>query len=340
MHDESCRLYLEGLEEPGAISAADTAWFRREMYRDGAIGPQEAAAIFALNDRVALKSTEWNAFFIEALTDYTVQQAEPRGYVSRENAKWLVERISHDGVVDSASELELLVRVLAKADACPPALAGFALAQIAYAVVEGGGPLASGLRLTRGVIGAPEVELLRTVLYAAGGANGLSISRQEAEILFDLNSKTDPARNHPAWQDLFVRAVGNYLMAATGDWHAPSRSEALARREWLDDTEENPVGAVGEVFASFGNLFSEGFFDDIFTSAHVQMERAWKAKNAARSVATEKAEKIDAGEAKWLIDRITRDEALDPNERALLEFVSRQGRNVDPAMVSLLSEVA
>ncbi|WP_083649405.1 hypothetical protein [Salaquimonas pukyongi] len=168
MHTENYGPYAELLEKPGEISASDVRRLRREMFRDGIVSQLEADAVFAFNDAIAVKCDEWNEFFVEALTDYTVMQAEPRGYVSNANAQWLANRISHDGVVDSASELELLVRVLAKSTQCPPALAGFALAQIAYAVVEGEGPIARGMQLTRGVIGEAEVDLLRAVLYAAG----------------------------------------------------------------------------------------------------------------------------------------------------------------------------
>ena len=161
MHSENYGPYAELLEKPGEISARDVLRFRREVFQDGIVSQLEADAVFAFNDAVAVKCTEWNEFFVEALTDYTVMQAEPRGYVSNANAQWLANRISHDGVVDSVSELELLVRVLAKSTQCPAALAGFALAQIAYAVVEGEGPLARGLQLTKGVIGEAEVDLLR-----------------------------------------------------------------------------------------------------------------------------------------------------------------------------------
>jgi len=331
--------YAALLKTPGRITDEDVRHFRRDVFQDGLVSEIEADALFALNDAVAEKCDAWNEFFIEALTDYTVMQAEPRGYVSSANAKWLVNSISHDGVVDSASELELLVKVLAKADKCPPALAGYALAQIAYAVVEGEGPLARGMSLTKGVIGEAEVELLRTVLYAAGGANGISISKQEAEILFDLNDHTDENANHPSWQDLFVRATANYLMAVSS-YQAPSRSEALARQEWLEDTEEDVSGFMGEMFSGAGNIFSEGFFDDVFTSSHVQMEKAWKTKNEAAAMASQSAEAIDPDEAVWLVERIKRDGEAKSAERALLEFIRRESHLVDPQVIRLMDEVA
>ena len=36
-------------------------------------------------------SREWVDFFVEAITAYLVEQAEPRGYVSDENAEWRIE---------------------------------------------------------------------------------------------------------------------------------------------------------------------------------------------------------------------------------------------------------
>lgn len=339
MHEENHGSFADLLETPGMITDRDVRHFRREVFQDGLVSQEEADAVFALNDAISNKCEAWNEFFVEVMTDFTVMQAEPRGYVSNDNAQGLVNRISHDGVVDSTTELELLVRVMAKANDCPPALAGFALAQIAYAVVEGEGPLARGMHLQKGVIGAAEVELLRTVLYAAGGSNGLSISRQEAEILFDLNERTDAARNDPSWQDLFVRATANYLMAASTS-HAPTRDQVLARQEWLEDTEEDAGGMIGEVFSGFAKVFTEGFFDDVFTSSHVQMERAWNTRNRENAAASHSAEAIDAGEANWLVERIQRDGAVNPNERALLEFIRKESHMVDPRVLELMDRVA
>lgn len=331
--------YAGLLETPGRITENDVLHFRREVFRDGIVSADEAEAIFEINDNVDQKCTAWTDFFVESMTDYVVHQAEPRGYVSNANAEWLCERIARDSIVQSACELELLVKVLSKARECPSALAAFALAQVAYAVVEGEGPLANGLKLTKGVIGEAEVELLRTVLYATGGANGLSISKQEAEILFDLNDRTDAEKNHSSWRDLFVGATANYLMAASS-YQAPSRAEVLARKEWLEDTEVNPQGMISSMFGRFGEVFSDGFFDDVFTNAHVQMEKAWSERNDRVAAEAEHNQQIDASEAHWLVKRITRDGNVNPNEKALLKFIRAESDRVDPSVVALMNKVA
>ena len=158
-------------------------------------------------------------------------------------------------------------------------------------------------------------------------------------MLFDLNERTDAAKNHPDWQDLFVRATANYLMAISS-YQAPSRTEALARKEWLEDTEVDPAGMLGDMITGIGKVFSEGFFDDIFTSAHVQMENSWRNKNEQTAAASNQAEAIDAGEANWLIERINRDGVVNSNEKALLAFLRKESHNVDPKVLQLMDKVA
>ncbi|WP_156892451.1 hypothetical protein [Salaquimonas pukyongi] len=136
-----------------------------------------------------------------------------------------------------------------------------------------------------------------------------------------------------------MRATANYLMAVSSP-SAPTRAEALARQEWLEDNDTDVAGFMGQVFTGLGGLFTEGFFDDVFTSAHVQMERAWSRKNRAFEAAAQANERIDAGEAKWLIERIRRDGAVNENEKALLSFLKAESHSIDPSVKSLIDEVA
>ena len=140
----------------------------------------------------------------------------------------------------------MLVKVLEKAQSSPPRLAGFALAQVKKAVIEGDGPLAHGGTLTPGKVGRAEAELMRRILYAFGGDGNIAVTRAEAEVLFDINDATAEADNDPAWSELFVKAIANFMMAASG-YDVPSRQEALHREEWLD---EPPAASAASSAAS------------------------------------------------------------------------------------------
>ena len=69
---------LSQIAASGRIGPKDVLAVRRIVYEDGQISANEASWIFDLNHAAAEQCAEWRAFFVEALTDYTVHQAEPR----------------------------------------------------------------------------------------------------------------------------------------------------------------------------------------------------------------------------------------------------------------------
>lgn len=326
------------LETPGRIGRSDVLYFRREVFRDGVLSRAEADAILTMNKTVPVKCHEWTEFFLEALTEYAVNQEEPRGYVTTEQAQWLIDRVSDDGVVE-ASELELLVKVLNKSVSSPESLVGFTLSQIVTAVTEGNGPIAAGRQAPKGVIGEAEVELIRRVLYAFGGDSGMAISRTEAEILFDLNERTDKAENHPAWRELFVKAIGNYLMAVAAD-RPISRDEAIVREDWLENNKADVGSMLFGAVWGLGELLSKSFLDDMFDGAHEQIEKAWAARNARMEAEEAAASKITDHEAEWLIEKLTADGVIDQNEQSLLQFIKRESPHVSPIMSGVMEKAA
>ena len=326
------------LVSPEEISARDVTEFRREIFRDGLVSRYEADALFMINEAVLSQCSEWDEFYVEALTDFTVHQMEPRGYISVENGEWIIRQVQKNGSISLANELELLIRLIEKADECPHFVVGFTLHQVALLVLEGEGELIDGKEVRKGVIGPAECELLRRVLYGVSGENSIGISQYEAEILFDLNDKTVEQENHPAWNALFVRAIANYLMAYSG-YELPDRQTAFAREAWLEDTEIDVAGALTKTLSSFGSLFRSETFADIFKSDHRRVEEAFREKNELRELAVSEAERISEVEAHWLVEKIGKDGILHENEKALIEFLKKESPQLHPALKPLLDKV-
>ena len=115
------------LRSAGQISARDVLEFRREIFRDGLASKHEADAIFMINDAVPEQCSQWREFFVETLGDFAVDGLEPRGCLSVENGEWLVRQISCNGCIKGASELELLVKAIETAAACPQKLVDYLL---------------------------------------------------------------------------------------------------------------------------------------------------------------------------------------------------------------------
>lgn len=307
------------------ITAADVLALRRIVYGDGVADRADIESLFRLDRACPSKCAEWIELFVEAVTDHVVHQEKPQGHVSRDNADWLVGMISHDGVVDSSTGLEMLIRVLEQAKSSPEQLSAFALGQVALAAVEGSGPLAGGRALTPGAIGRAEVDLLRRILFAFGGDGNVAITRPEADILLKINDRTAAAANDSSWNELFVKAIANFVLAASG-YEPPSREEALRHEAFLDN--------AGVDIAGFFARMASGGFGAMMNAyekagdADAEWARLNDRRDATRS-------RVDAGEARWLAEKFG-GRPLHENERAVLAFIRQHARSVHPDIEPLL----
>ncbi|MEM7426017.1 MAG: hypothetical protein AAF441_07975 [Pseudomonadota bacterium] len=328
------------IAQRGRIRPETVLELRRKMYSDGHIGPAEADQLFYLDTSCGEVCPEWNALFVEALTDFLVHQVAPRGYVSVANANWLIQKVDLDGRVETNTEMELLLNVVETAKMIPPVLSEYVIHQVGRAVVENDGPTRNGKVLQPGTIGAGEVEVLRRTLYAAGGAGHTAVTREEAEMLFDINDATKHAENDPAWSDLFVKAIANFLMAAHG-YSIPSRQDALRREKWVEDAESDFGGMTGQLV---GGAFSSrlvgglrGVWADLTSDP---TEEAYGHRHRAHEALISVNEHITEEEAKWLSERIARDGELDENETALLLFIQSESPEIHPVLKPLMDMVA
>jgi hypothetical protein len=299
---------------------AHVADFRRLFFNDGTISIQEADQLFEINN-LKDKTENWNELFTEAITAFLVYQTMPIGYINQANAVWLMTRISSDGVVESRTELELLLKVMKVAKNVAPELEQFALKQVEHAVIDGSGVLSQDRTLEPGVIGEAEVDLIRRVIYACSSEGGISITKMEAEVLCDLNDATADVDNHESWQKLYVGALANHLMVVAA-WEEPDLQEAVRSQKWL----EAPVGGIFK--PSFSGLLKRGL--SIFTSE----ENAQFSHMDAKAVAS--AERVTEREASWLIERLNRDGVLNANEIALLKFLEEECPNIHSSLVPMI----
>jgi hypothetical protein len=313
-----------------AITPAEVFAARKIVYGDdGAMASAELDMLFAMDSAASSRVDGWIDLFAEAVADYYVHQVQPAGYIDAHNAADLMARITRDGRITAISELEALVKCLEAARSAPPELGVFALRQVAAAVIEGSGPLARGRLLEAGRVGRDEAELMRRILRAGGGEDGMAISRQEAEVLFEINDRTAGAENDPAWTDVFIRSIGSFIMAASG-FPPPSREDVLRREAWLDDTSVSVGGFFGRM--------ASGILDGWRGSR--SFEEAMAVRNRQNAEASKMAAVVTNDEVEWLASRIGRDQVVTPNEKALLAFIAEDSHRLHPKLAELASRAA
>lgn len=324
MTDQTARSY---------VTAEDVRNLRREMFPDGVISRAEAERLIALAERSPDGDPEWREFYVEALTAHLVDQARPEGYVSPEDADWLVSGVRRDGRVETAMELEAVVHILERAKEAPASLAGFALQQVKATVLRGEGPGREGA-FAPGVVTAEDVKLMRRVVFARAGGGRLKVTTEEATAIYDIHDATASAENDPSWREFFVKTMANYLMAHFA-FAPPTRAEAAHREAWLERDGRTGVGGF------FGKMFRGG---PRAISGAYRLERDMAEQTAARDRArmaeARAAEQVTGAEAGWLTQRIQRDGVLHADERALIAYLKTLGAELPESLRSLVDRAA
>jgi hypothetical protein len=318
---------IDAIMKRGSIKDIDVLELRKAFYNDSSISVDEAQLLFAVNKASPVQDPSWAPFFIEAITDFIVNQAEPEGYLTADNAAWLISRCATNDAINSYVEFEMVVNVLERARWSPESLISFAMHQVLQAVTSGEGPLRIDGLTQKNQITNRDVGHLRRIVFAFGGDGHVGITRSEAEILFAINDAVDSSDTNPVWTDFFVKAIANTVMAASG-YAMPTRADALKEGAWLESRDEtwnaNLVGAFGSITNTLKEiigLYSEQTPED---RALARLER--------QRIEIITNEQITEGEAEWLAARLSRDSQLTVNERALVEFLNRESPSVHPVL--------
>jgi hypothetical protein len=226
------------------IDASDVVSLLREVYPQGVRGRNEAEALIAFDREFPDPTTEWRRFMAEAVADHLICRSEPYGVISDEKASWLISAIAPSGRIATQGGIETLIRTLESASVLPPSLVAFAIRELWAEVISGEGPAVQGrVHLTR-ELDADDVALLHRILVAGAGKAGGAISTEEAEALFDLHDAVAAGENHASFDDLFYRAIANYLMGASG-------CETRLRADALSHEPRRDAGVIAGEFSTW-----------------------------------------------------------------------------------------
>jgi hypothetical protein len=305
---------VEAYAADGRVSPEEVAKLRASLFPDGVVSRGEAEALFVLNDRVEGGDASWGQAFAEAVADHVIDGGEPRGHVTEDGASWLESRIKGDGKLTRATELEVVLKTLERAETAPTHLGRLARDLVRRAILDQDNILGGDRDRVPGQIKTAEADLIRRVLHASAACGGVWVTREEAEWLFELDEATVGYDHDPAWQDVFVKGVLNHLFNP-----APSalvgRDASRARDAWL--AEKAPLDAArfwGRAFTGGPRAFGQRVRQPDAIEA---MENHY----AERVEAGERAEAFDLAEATYISVRTRKDGRKSPNEQALMAAI-------------------
>ena len=160
MPDNNIETLIRSVGADGYVSADDVVFLRRNVFADGVVSRAELAALFALAEKAPQGDREWPEYFAEAAADFFLREEEPQGYLTDQEFEHLEAFVTRDAKKASSIELSLLVSLMEKATATPPAMAEFVADQFRRLVRDRKG----GARVSR-----DDAQLLRRYLYASAG---------------------------------------------------------------------------------------------------------------------------------------------------------------------------
>ncbi|MEO0462522.1 MAG: hypothetical protein AAF127_05290 [Pseudomonadota bacterium] len=299
--------------EDGSVSPEELLALRRQGWGDGEIHRDEAEAIFALNNTLEERSPEWCDFMVEAIGEYVLNGTPPRLQCSADEAQWLIGQIDHDGVVESLVEMEVMVRILERAENAPVALKNYVLKQVEKEVLTGTGPARCGGSLSATHISAAECRILRRVIFASGGHGPAAVTRFDAEMLFRLKDETLAEENAAEWDDLFLDGIANYLRGFRLQNAQVSHERKRELEAFVADNKAN----VGRFF---GRMAKEA--PNVANSIGVVFGKKSSGPDYGALEAT--GYEVTDTEQEWLNAMVEADGEIDDLERRLIARLARE----------------
>lgn len=104
----------------GIIDAAEVQELKEILYADGIIDAEEAEFLFELNDAVSGNQNHpsWTDLFVDSISNFLLEDEKTPGEIDVEEARWLLDKIKGDGIIDD-TEKRLLLNLKSKAKSFP-----------------------------------------------------------------------------------------------------------------------------------------------------------------------------------------------------------------------------
>ncbi|MXO65592.1 hypothetical protein [Altericroceibacterium endophyticum] len=300
----------------GHIDADQLAALRAASWADGVISRAEAEALFDLENALQSSSPEWAAFFVEAISHYVLETLEPRGFVADEQADWLIEQIRSSSTAATMTELELLTRLIERAENVPETLKTYVLKSLEDAVLLGSGRSLSAAEPVPCHVTQEECRMIRRIIFAPASDRPAAVSKREAEMLFRVKDACIEGDNAEDWQTLFVQGVGNYLMTYVPRDAQMDRERAAQLQQFMTSGSRGIGGfltrAAQEAPQSLNLLFA-------------RKPAAGKADEAAPQSEPEPGISARGNtDQSWLTRHIDANGRIDPYDQALLDFLATE----------------
>jgi hypothetical protein len=196
----------------------DILLLRLHMFPNGLTSPFDANQLLAIHKSCPEKCPDWENWFVETMTAYIVFHSWPQHSLDDINVDWMIGMFSHDGIIETTTELELVLHVIEVSRAVPEGLTVFALKQLHHALLNDNGAYSVMRANKRRGLGCGDINYLYRILRGACYDGKMVLAAREIAVLEEIGQTVAEDINHPAWRHL-MRSIAK----RDADGHADPR---------------------------------------------------------------------------------------------------------------------
>ena len=206
---------LDAVIELKTTAEDDLHALRRQLYRSLPLRDEQAERIFAAHQEMPAKDERWLEFFLEALTDYFLAQRGDRVDLTGPAEDQLLKLVGGRSPITDLGHRQLILRIFFRSTEVSERYRGLVLDMAHHHLMHDDRRLLADLPRQAGTIDIVDLQLIRRLVFGAGGQYACSVDRATANFLLDLDQPSFTMIDQEAWRHLYVKGMSIHLVGST-----------------------------------------------------------------------------------------------------------------------------
>lgn len=185
---------------------------RHLLYRSCPIDHDQVKKILEVHRSTSAKDGPWIEFFLEALTDFFLTRQEDRIYLTDIAETRLLDAIGDEDPIINSGHRHLALRLLLRATEVSERFRRLVLNMVQHHLMHDSQRLLIDLSRQPGTIDIVDLQLIRKLVFGAGGQYDRPIDQSTANFLIELDQPCFTVIDQDAWRRLFRKAMSLHLV--------------------------------------------------------------------------------------------------------------------------------
>lgn len=203
---------LDAIAELQALSEDHLQGLRQSLYSSEQLNRDQIERLFGMHKTRPATDTLWIEFFIEALAERFLTKQGDRLYLTAEAEQDLIDMIGDQTPIVDLGLRRLVLRLLFRSTETSERFQRLAFDMVHHHLMQDRCRLLIDLPRQAGTVDIVDLQLIRKLIYGAGGQYPRPVSRVAVDFLLDLDQTSPAFIDQAAWQHLFLKAMSHHLI--------------------------------------------------------------------------------------------------------------------------------